>query len=82
MRVSGHSPSGLTLLNGVPKDSVLGLLLFSLYINNLSVNAHETNTHFYADDKLLYSCGSSLPDTLHTYSPSLIFCSLSTLNSN
>lgn len=54
--------------------------IFSLH--NLSVNAHETNTYCYADDKVLYSCGSSVPNTLHKYSLSLIFCSLSSLNSN
>lgn len=77
-----HSPSWQTLSNGVPQYSMPGLFLFSPNLNNLNVKAHYTNTRFFADDELLYSCGASLVDTRHVCMKSTfiflqIFCSLS-----
>ncbi len=45
------------VVSGVPQGSVLGLLLFLIYINDidlLNTNQNEGSLLFYADDLLLY----------------------------
>lgn len=39
---------------GVPQGSILELLLFSIYTNNIYSSLSDCNNHFYADDTQIY----------------------------
>ena len=48
--VNGETSDWAPVLSGVPQGTVLGPLLFSLYINDIST---DTETKLFADDCLL-----------------------------
>ena len=54
--VNGTSSHSTHVISGVPQESVLGLLLFLIYIDNIStlVLFESSKLSLYADDMLLY----------------------------
>ncbi len=48
------------LLTGVPQGSVLGPLLFNIYLNDLFWFSEKTEPCNFADDTTFYSCNKSL----------------------
>ena len=52
--VAGSLSAPLTLSCGVPQGSILGPVLFSLYMNDLPLNIPEANVDAYADDTTLW----------------------------
>ena len=52
--LNGSSAEYENIKSGVPQGSVLGPLLFLIYINDLELNIHS-QVRFFADDTMLFS---------------------------
>lgn len=64
VQFNGKRSDVLTVQKGVPQGSVLGPLLFTIYINNVGRNVPNAFFHFYADDTIIYCCAATLQKAL------------------
>lgn len=62
---NGVLSTPLTVKAGVPQGSILGPLLFVLYVNDLPGYLTMTNTIQYADDTTLYNSDSDINNLIH-----------------
>jgi len=64
--VSGVLSSPLNLEVGVPQGSILGPLLFSIYMHDLPLLLKNTEVDIYADDTTMWSSGTNCTDIQNT----------------
>ena len=69
--ISSVLSSPAYLYRGVPQDSILGPLLFSVYMNDLPLLLRETEVDIYADDTTIWSSGANYTDIQQTLNASL-----------
>ncbi len=60
VKVDGCSSDTQDVHKGVLQGSILGPLLFTIYINDLGKNVQNANFHFYADDTVVYCFGDTV----------------------
>ncbi len=65
VQAEGKLSDSLLIAKGVPQRSVLGPLLFTIYINCLDYDIQDANFHFYADDSVMYCSASSGKQALY-----------------
>jgi len=64
VKVSPAFSSWSELLEGVPQGSVLGPLLFNIYLNDLFWFIEQTDACNFADDTTLYGCDTNISEVI------------------
>ena len=63
VKVGSSLNEWLEIILGVPQGSILGPILFNVFINDMLLFIKETDICNFADDRTLYACGKEL-DTI------------------
>ena len=70
--INSYKSSFRTIQTGIPQGTILGPILFSLYINNLPEVCPEANLQMYADDTVVHVSGKTSQEVNEKLNQSLI----------
>ena len=68
VKIGSLFSSSLEILRGVPQSSILGPILFNIFINDLIFFIQETEVCNFADDTTRYSCSLNYKEAAHKLS--------------
>ena len=63
--ILGSNSSFKTIARGVPQGSILGPILFLVFINDLRLYMNHCNSYLFADDTTLHTLGKTIPEIQH-----------------
>ena len=66
VEVSGHKSEPLKITSGVPQGSVLGPILFLIYMNDIANSSRLVKFLLFADDTTVYQSDKSLENLINT----------------
>ena len=64
VRINSSYSSWKEILKGVPQGSILGPMLFNIYLSDLFISLSEANICSYADDNSPYACKANTDDVI------------------